>query len=67
MPAKRPSRPKRPAADSDRALRDHVIELLHGGHAHMVFTDAVADWPAELRGVKPPGQPFTAWTSSSSL
>jgi DinB family protein len=61
MPAKRPPHPKRPAADSDRALRDHVIELLHGGHAHMVFKDAVADWPAQLRGAKPPDQPFTAW------
>jgi len=27
----------------------------------MVFADAAAEWPADLRGAKPPGQPFTAW------
>ena len=58
MPAKRP---KRKTADPDHALRDHVRELLRGGHAHLVFTDAIADWPIALRGAKPAGQPFTPW------
>ena len=31
------------------------------GHAHLGFEDVVADWPAALRGAKPPGQPFTPW------
>jgi uncharacterized damage-inducible protein DinB len=47
--------------DADRALRDHVVALLGEGHAHLTFKDAIADLPAELRGVKPPGQPFTPW------
>ena len=61
--AKRATATKRPAARTDphRALRDHVVDLLSAGHAHISFTDAVADWPAELRGAKPPGQPFTPW------
>ena len=54
--------PKRArSADPHRALRDHVRDLLTGGHAHIVFEDVVAEWPREFRGVKPPGQPFTAW------
>jgi uncharacterized damage-inducible protein DinB len=47
--------------DSDRALRDHLVALLGEGHAHITFKDAIADLPAELRGAKPPGQPFTLW------
>jgi hypothetical protein len=29
--------------------------------AHLSFDDAVADFPTELRGIKPPGAPHTAW------
>ena len=47
--------------DPHRALRDHLVANLSGGHAHIVFEDAIAGWPAELRGTKPAGQPFTAW------
>jgi hypothetical protein len=46
-------------ADSD--LKKHVVELLHGGHAHADFDAAVRGLPAKLRGAKPVGQPFTAW------
>jgi DinB superfamily len=56
MPAAHP-----PAPDPHTALREHLLAMLRGGHAHLVFRDAIADWPAKLRGVKPPGQPFTAW------
>ena len=58
MAAKRPQKTK---PDSDRALRDHLLELLGKGHAHVTFQDAIAAWPATLRGAKPPGQPFTPW------
>ena len=51
--------PRRP--DPHRSLRDHLIDLLGKGHAHVAFIDAIADWPPELRGAKPPGQPFTPW------
>jgi hypothetical protein len=47
--------------DPHRALRDHLVELLEGGHAHVPFADAIADWPSQLRGAKPAGQPFTPW------
>lgn len=52
---------KRRRADPHRALRDHLVALLGEGHAHVTFKDAIADWPPELRGAKPLGQPFTAW------
>jgi len=47
--------------DPHRSLRDHLVELLEGGHAHVTFEDAIADLPLELRGAKPTGQPSTPW------
>jgi hypothetical protein len=43
------------------ALREHVLELLNGGHAHLNFEKAIADLPPRLRGAKPPGLPHTPW------
>lgn len=48
-----------PAADAD--LRQHVINLLKGGHAHATFDDAVKNFPHELRGKKPKGAEYSAW------
>ena len=45
----------------DRAIREHLRELLGGGHAHLDFERAIADLPAELRGARPPGLPHTPW------
>lgn len=42
-------------------LREHLVELLRGGHAHVNFERAIAGLPAELRGAKPPGLPHTPW------
>jgi hypothetical protein len=42
-------------------LRKQLIALLDGGQAHATFTDAVGDFPAELRGVVPDGLPYSAW------
>jgi hypothetical protein len=42
-------------------LREHLRELLVGGHAHLDFDRAIADLPIELRGAKPPGLPHTPW------
>src|SRR4051794_22932705 len=42
-------------------LRDHLVELLRGGSAHLDFDKAVAGLPANLRGAKPAGQPHTPW------
>ena len=47
--------------DKDRALRDHLLELLRCGSAHLDFDKAIADLPADLRGVRPEGVPHSAW------
>jgi hypothetical protein len=46
---------------SDRFLREHLLELLRAGHAHLDFEKAIAGLPAKLRGAKPPGLPHTPW------
>jgi hypothetical protein len=47
--------------NTDKALREHLVYLLGGGGAHLDFEAAVADLPAELRGVRPAGVPHTPW------
>jgi hypothetical protein len=47
--------------DKDRALRDHLLELLRCGSAHLDFDKAIADLPANLRGVRPEGSPHSVW------
>jgi uncharacterized damage-inducible protein DinB len=47
--------------DQTASLREHLLYLLRGGGAHVGFDKAVADLPAELRGVKPPNMPHTPW------
>ncbi len=42
-------------------LRDHLIDLLDSGDAHLRFDEIVADWPYDRRGVKPAQAPHTAW------
>ena len=34
----------------DKLLRDHLVELLQGGHAHLNFEAAIAGLPEALRG-----------------
>jgi hypothetical protein len=46
---------------NDAALRQHLIKLLKGGDAHVVFEDAVKDFPAELRGATPDGAEHSPW------
>ncbi len=46
---------------SDQSLRQHLLELLDGGHAHANFDNVVADFPAKLRGERPAGLPHSAW------
>jgi uncharacterized damage-inducible protein DinB len=47
--------------DQTQPLRDHLLELLRGGHAHVSFDKALADLPPELRGRKASGLPHTIW------
>ena len=42
-------------------VREQVSALLRGGNAHVGFEDAVKDFPAKLRGIKPDGAEHTAW------
>jgi hypothetical protein len=43
------------------SLRKTLAELLRMKGAHVSLHDAVSDFPPELRGVKLPGAPHTAW------
>ena len=47
--------------DQTARLREHLLDLLKGGGAHLTFDKAIAGLPAELRGAKPPGVPHTPW------
>ncbi len=48
-------------ASEGEELRTQLVALLDGGQAHATFADAVADFPAELRGVTPKGAAHSAW------
>jgi len=45
----------------DNALREHLLDLLSGGHAHLDFEKATADLPVDLRGAKPLRLSHTPW------
>jgi hypothetical protein len=47
--------------DSTLLLRKELDQLLAKGSAHTGFDEAIADFPAQQRGVKPPGVPHSAW------
>jgi uncharacterized damage-inducible protein DinB len=46
---------------SDKILRDHLLELLRGGKAHLGLDEAIEGLPADLRGTKHQELPHTAW------
>ncbi|MCZ6489395.1 MAG: DinB family protein [Acidobacteria bacterium] len=46
---------------NDRALRQHLLDLLRSRDAHLDFDRVIAGWPVRLRGGKPAGMPHTAW------
>src|SRR5882762_5650469 len=41
--------------NTDKALREHLVNLLQEGHAHAAFEAAVKNMPAAQRGQKPKG------------
>lgn len=47
--------------DRDRSLRDHLLELLRCGSAHLDLDKAIGGLAPDLRGKKAPGLPHTAW------
>lgn len=46
---------------NDASLREHLINLLTKGHAHVTFEDAVKNLPVELRGKRPKGVEHSPW------
>jgi uncharacterized damage-inducible protein DinB len=48
-------------AIDNRELRQQLVELIRGGSAHAAVNSALADFPADKRGVKPDGAPYNAW------
>jgi hypothetical protein len=46
---------------NDKSLREHVLKLLEGGHAHVTFEAAVKGIPAALRGKRPKGVEHSLW------
>src|ERR1022692_5213719 len=46
---------------NDSPLRDQLVQLLRGGHAHATFDDAIRGFPLDRIGVRPAGAPYSAW------
>jgi hypothetical protein len=47
--------------DADALLRRQLVASFHDERVHAGFEKIFADIPADLRNVKPTGQPFTLW------
>ena len=46
---------------ADKSLREHIVNLLRGGSAHVSFDDAIKDLPADMRGKRPKGADHSPW------
>ena len=46
---------------NDEVLREQLIQMLRGGHAHATFDDAVRDFPVDRAGIRPAGAPYSGW------
>jgi hypothetical protein len=46
---------------SESVIRDHLLELLRGGHAHMSFDDAVANFPTLSMNALIPQGTYSPW------
>jgi DinB superfamily len=47
--------------ENDKPVREHLLKLLEGGHAHVKFEAAVKGLPAALRGKRPKGAEHSPW------
>ena len=61
MTTKQVSPPARTPIQLVQSMREHVLWLLDGGHAHVKMDAALADLPAKLYGAKPPHIPHSPW------
>jgi hypothetical protein len=59
--AKTAAKKKNAPGHNDAALRQHLVELLKGGSAHVHFSDALDGFPANKRGTFAQGLPHTGW------
>ncbi len=48
-------------SDHSRSLVNEIIKLMNGGTAHASLEDALKDLPAEQRGERPHGLPYSIW------
>ncbi len=46
---------------NDEVMRQQLLALLKGGHAHMNLSQAVADFPPGHYNTNPPNVPYTPW------
>jgi len=46
---------------NEKALREQVRKVIAWGDAHLDWPEALKDFPARLRGVRPPGAEHSAW------
>src|ERR1039458_7144984 len=56
-----PTKKRTGAVDRDAGLRQHLLELLNGGHAHADFDTAVRNLPLAFRGKRPKGAEHSPW------
>jgi hypothetical protein len=47
--------------DNDASLRNHLVELIVGGNAHVDVLTALKGFPPKLYGAKPENSPHSAW------
>jgi hypothetical protein len=47
--------------DDVKSLRRQLVKTMAGGESHLDFAAVVKDFPADKRGVKPHGEPHSAW------
>jgi len=46
---------------NDKQLRTHIQNAVRSAEAHADWPDALKNFPAKLRGVRPPGSPHSPW------
>ena len=46
---------------TEHDLRQHVLQLLRGGNAHLTFEDAVTGFPMDRINDRPPNVPYSPW------
>ena len=56
-----PTKKQKSSAGQDKALREHLVNLIRGGHAHADFDTAIKNLPSALRGKRPKGAEHSPW------